>query len=83
MMVNHPVGHDFLAHTETGSTQPTLGQAVGRAIENTVVGLQHANATSLAVVLKPDGNTQLSLHSSCSTGISRRSPSWSAAISSR
>lgn len=61
MMVNHPVGHDFVAHTETGSTQPTLAQAVGRVIENTVVGLQHASATSLAVVLKPDGNTQLSL----------------------
>ncbi len=62
MLGNHPIGHDFLAHTETGSTQPTLGQAVGRAIENTVVSLQHANATSLAVVLKPDENTQLSLH---------------------
>jgi hypothetical protein len=27
-----------------------------------VVGLQHANATSLAVVLRPDGNTEISLH---------------------
>lgn len=62
MLANHPVGHDFLAHTETGSTQPTLGQTIGRAIESAVVGLQHVNATSLAVVLKPDENTQLSLH---------------------
>ena len=59
---NRPVGHDFLVHTQISSAQPTLGQAVGHAIENTVVGLQHTNATSLAVVLKPDGNTQLSLH---------------------
>ena len=62
MLANYPAGHDILAHTETGSTQPTLGQAIGRAIENAVVGLQHVNATSLAVVLKPDENTQLSLH---------------------
>jgi hypothetical protein len=26
------------------------------------VGLQHANATTLAVVLKPDANTEISLH---------------------
>jgi hypothetical protein len=68
MMANPPVGHALLAHTETSSALPTLGQTVGRAVENTVVGLQHANATSLAVVLKPDGNTEISLHVSLKRG---------------
>jgi hypothetical protein len=62
MMSNRPAGHASLAQTETSSTLPTPGQAVERAVENAVVGLQHANATSLAVVLKPDGNTEISLH---------------------
>jgi hypothetical protein len=62
MMASGPVGHAFLGHTETSSALPTQAHELGRAIENAAVGLQHANATSLAVVLKPDGNTEISLH---------------------
>jgi hypothetical protein len=62
MLSNRSVEHAFLPQTETSSAPPTPGQAVGRAVENAAVGLQHANATSLAVVLKPDANTEISLH---------------------
>lgn len=68
IMANPAAGHALPAHTETSSAPSTLGQTIGRAVENTVVGLQHANATSLAVVLKPDGNTEISLHLSLQRG---------------
>jgi len=68
LTANASVAHAPLAHTETGSGPTTLGQTIGRAIENTVVGLQHANGNSLAVVLKPDGNTEISLHFSLQRG---------------
>jgi hypothetical protein len=68
LIANSPVPHAPLTRTETSSAPPTLAQTIGRAVENTVVGLQHANATSLAVVLKPDGNTEISLHFSLQHG---------------
>ena len=57
-----PVQHDFLIATGPSARCATPEQAVGRAIESAVTGLHAVNAASLAVVLKPDGNTQLSLH---------------------
>jgi hypothetical protein len=68
LIANSPVVQAPLTRTETSSAPPTPGQTIARAVENTVVGLQHANANSLAVVLKPDGNTEISLHFSLRHG---------------
>ncbi len=67
-------GEAVLAPAEHGASQlsgpqseaPTLhtgtAEAVRRAVESAFTGLQKAEVNSVALVLKPDANTQLALH---------------------
>jgi len=62
MVENHANHRDSSTQPGTTAVRATVGEAVARAIENTVMSLRHTNEASLAVVVRPDGNTQLSLH---------------------
>jgi hypothetical protein len=62
LLGNRAVDRDSSAQPDAGPARTALPDIIGRTIENTVVGLQHTSASSLTVVLKPDNNTELSLH---------------------
>jgi hypothetical protein len=59
LMADHTRGQE---PSGSAPTRTSRSEVIGRTIEGAVVSLQHARATSLSVVVKPDGVTELSLH---------------------
>jgi hypothetical protein len=61
-LASHAAGRELPVHLDGHVARTDSPASLRQAIGETIVGLKHMDAQSLSVILRPGGDTQLSLH---------------------